>query len=129
MKGYPWDANNCKAEDSISWQASTSRSLWSPVCCNRAHDRSQYVPMKSSCKKVFGLQLLNTASFLVSQIDQQIAVAPVNNNILCLCPPCLDQLLNKSSIFTGGGIPKYLTQDELHAIKISHNDIQQRGVG
>ena len=85
MKGHPWDANNCKVEDSRSWQASTSCSLWSSVCCNRAHDRSQYVPLKSTYN--WSTLVKHIVSFLVSQIDQHIAAASVNNIVLCLCLP------------------------------------------
>ena len=122
MKGHPWDAKNCIAKDSRSWQVSTNRSLWTSMCCNRAHNWSQCALLKNTCKKVFGLQLLNTVTFHVSQNHQHIAAAPINKIILCFFPPCLDQLLNKCSNLL---VVVYLTQNELQAIEISHNDIQQ----
>jgi hypothetical protein len=42
---------------------------------------------------------------LVNQIVQHKANAAVNNNDLCMVPPDLDQLTNKSSILMGGDNP------------------------
>ena len=44
--------------------------------------------------------------FLVSHIDQQMAVAPISNGEFCFETPCFYQLLNKSSKFACGRIPK-----------------------
>ena len=83
---HPWDTKNCIAKVSMLWLAAP----FSHQCAAIAHNRSQCVPLKNTCKKVFGRQLLNTISFLVSKINQHIAAAPINNIILCLCPPYVD---------------------------------------
>ena len=44
--------------------------------CNWAQNRSQYVPLKRTCKRDFSLHLSRTSSFLISQID--------NKKLLCL---------------------------------------------
>ena len=84
-EGPSMGVKNCKAKDSRSWHASTSRSLRSSMCCNRANDRSQYVPLKSTYN--WSTLVKHIVSFLVSQIDQHIAAASVNNIVLCLCLP------------------------------------------
>ena len=68
--------------------------------------RASIVALKSTCKNVFGWHLLNTKSFLVSQITQQRAAAPVNNKRLCFCWPNLDQPPNIWAMFLGGLKPK-----------------------
>ena len=86
--------------------ASWISTLCSSSRCNGAQNRSQYVALKSTCKRVFGWHLLNTKSFLVSLITQQRAAAPVNNKRLCFCWPNLDQPPNIWAMFLGGLKPK-----------------------
>ena len=69
-----------------------------------AHWRSQYVPLKSTCKYDFGLHLSKT-TFLEIQMVQQIAEAAVSSNKLCLLSPTLHHRFNRSSIEDGCDIP------------------------
>ena len=59
-------------------------------------------------KKVFGLHLSKTTSFLVVHIAQHRVAAADKSNVLCLLVSILDQMSNKSAISTGGAIPKRL---------------------
>ena len=78
-----------------------TRTCWCSWRCNRAHWRSQYIPLKSTCKYDFGLHLSKTTSFLEIQMVQQIAEAAVSNNKLCLVSPTLHHRLNRSSTEDG----------------------------
>jgi len=53
MKGCPWEAKKCKTKDSRIGHASTTRSFWSLMHCNRAHEHmtgTNVPPLKSTCK-------------------------------------------------------------------------------
>ena len=59
-ESQPLEWKKCNAEDSRCLAACTSSSRWSSWRWNFAHWRSQWVPRKSTCKKVFSLHLSKT---------------------------------------------------------------------
>ena len=122
---HPLEPKKCKADVSRCYPARISRSRRSSHRCNLAHCRSQWVPLKRSCKRVFGLHLSKTTSFLVIQTAQHKADAAVNNNELCLLPPVLDHLLNKSSMLWEA-ISQTLNVQ--HATRIWHRNNPKKGV-
>jgi hypothetical protein len=99
------ELKNCKADASKCCPTRISCSRESLRRCNFDHWRSQWVLLKRTYKKIFGLHLSKTTSFLVNQTTQHNADAAVNNNILCLFPPHLDHLLKRSSMLLGGAMP------------------------
>ena len=112
--------------DSRPWHALTISSFLSSVCCKRGQNRSQCVPPKRTCKKVFGLHLSNTVSFLVSHIAQHKEATPVNSIKLWLWLPYFDQPLNKSVVLCGGESPNTICTARR---KNWHNDFQNINVG
>jgi len=51
-----------------------------------AQDQSQCIPLKMTCKRVFGQTFVNTTLFLISQINQQTTDAHVNKKDLKYLP-------------------------------------------
>ena len=102
---HPLELKKCNADVSKCCPAMVNWARRSSCRCSLAHCLSQWVPLNNTCKKVFGLHLSKTTLFLVIQIVQHKADAAVNNNKLCMLPPALDQLTNKSSMLWGGDIP------------------------
>ena len=122
---HPLELKKCNADVSKCCPARVNWSRRSSCRCSLVHCLSQWVPLNNTYKKVFGLHLSKTTSFLVIQIVQHKADAAVNNNKLCMLPPALDQLTNKSSMLWGV-ISQTLSVQR--AIGIWHNNIEKRGV-
>jgi len=95
----------CIAAFSILRQASKISSFCISDRCKCVQNRSQCVPLNKTCKGVFGQLLSKTTSFLVSQIDQQIAAARVSKRDLKVLSFPGYQLSNKLWTFKGGLIP------------------------
>ena len=81
-ESQPLEWKKCNAEDSRCLAACTSSSRWSSWRWNFAHWHSQWVPQKSTCKKVFGLHLSKTTSFLVIHIVQHRVAAADTSNVV-----------------------------------------------
>ena len=77
--GQPCDAKTCKAVISVRRQVPVITCTWSSSRCNLAQHRSQWVPLKSTCKNDFGRDFSKTTMALYP-IYYYIYLAPLRSS-------------------------------------------------